>query len=99
MEDEDGGLFNIEISSEDEAENESEKVPRDFQSEKDFQRQRAQWKPKIEVGEVRNISDFLHIQFWSWIGTLIHSTTAMEDLEATDRQSLETRISDYSTCN
>jgi len=52
MEDEDGGLFNIEISSEDEAENESEKVPRDFQSEEDFQRQRAQWKPKIEVGEL-----------------------------------------------
>ncbi|KAE9377873.1 hypothetical protein N431DRAFT_399025 [Stipitochalara longipes BDJ] len=52
MEDEDGGLFNIEISSEDEAADESEKVPRDFQSEKDFQRQKAEWKPKIEVGEL-----------------------------------------------
>jgi hypothetical protein len=53
MEDEYGGLFNIEVSSDDEAETESEKVPRDFQSEEDFQRQRAEWKPKIEVGEVR----------------------------------------------
>ncbi|PMD27329.1 hypothetical protein NA56DRAFT_641039 [Hyaloscypha hepaticicola] len=53
MEDENGGLFNIEVSSEDEAKTESEKVPRDFQSEEDFQRQRAQWKPKIEVGELR----------------------------------------------
>jgi hypothetical protein len=53
MEDEYGGLFNIEVSSEDEVETESEKVPRDFQSEEDFQRQRVEWKPKIEVGEVR----------------------------------------------
>jgi hypothetical protein len=53
MEDDDGGLFNIEVGSENEAENETEKVPRDFQSEEDFQRQRAEWKPKIEVREVR----------------------------------------------
>ena len=52
MEDEDGGLFNIEVSSEDEAVKE-EKVSRDFQSEDDFQRQKAEWKPKIEVGEVK----------------------------------------------
>jgi hypothetical protein len=51
MEDENGGLFNIEVSSEDEVD-ESGKVPRDFQSEEDFQRQRAQYKPKVEVGEV-----------------------------------------------
>jgi hypothetical protein len=55
MEDDDGGLFNIEVSSEEESVNENEKVPRDFQSEEDFQRQRAEWKPKIEVGEVRII--------------------------------------------
>jgi len=59
MEDEYGGLFNIEVSSEDEAATESEKVPRDFQSEEDFQRQRAEWKPKIEDGEVR-----LCLLFW-----------------------------------
>jgi hypothetical protein len=59
MEDEYGGLFNIEVSSEDETGTESEKVPRDFQSEEDFQRQRAEWKPKIEVGEVR-----LCLLFW-----------------------------------
>jgi hypothetical protein len=53
MEDDDGGLFNIEVSSGDEAGNESEKVPRDFQSEEDFQRQRAEWKPKVEAGEVK----------------------------------------------
>jgi hypothetical protein len=51
MEDEDGGLFNIEVSS-DESVNESEKVPRDFQSEEDYQRQRAEWKVKVEKGEV-----------------------------------------------
>jgi hypothetical protein len=51
MEDENGGLFNIEVSSEEEVD-ESGKVPRDFQSEEDFQRQRAQYKPKVEVGEV-----------------------------------------------
>jgi hypothetical protein len=50
MDDEDGGLFNIEVSS-DESVNESEKVPRDFQSEEDFQRQRKEWKPKIEKGD------------------------------------------------
>ena len=52
MEDENGGLFNIEVNSEDEVD-ESERVPRDFQSEEDFQRQRAAYKPKVEVGEVR----------------------------------------------
>ena len=51
MEDEDGGLFNIEVSSEDEAVKD-EKVPRDFQSEEDFQRVKTEWKPKIETGEV-----------------------------------------------
>ena len=52
MEDEDGGLFNIEVSSSDESVKEGEKVPRDFQSEQDFQQQRAEWEPKSEVGEV-----------------------------------------------
>jgi hypothetical protein len=66
MEDENGGLFNIEVSSEDEAETEPEKVPRDFQSEEDFQRQRAAWKPKIEVGEVRICPFFwLLCLFWA----------------------------------
>ncbi|TVY23791.1 hypothetical protein LHYA1_G006782 [Lachnellula hyalina] len=50
--DEDGGLFNIEVSSADGSANESVKVPRDFQSEEDFQRQRAGWRPKIETGEL-----------------------------------------------
>ena len=49
MEDEDGGLFNIEVGS-DESVNKSEKVPRDFQSEEDFQKQRKGWKPRIEMG-------------------------------------------------
>jgi hypothetical protein len=51
MEDESGGLFNIEASS-DESVDESEKVPRDFQSDEDFQKQRREWKAKNEVGEV-----------------------------------------------
>lgn len=50
-EDDDGGLFNIEVSS-DESVNDSEKVPRDFQSEEDFQRQKKEWKPKVEKGEI-----------------------------------------------
>ncbi len=49
--DEDGGLFNIEFSSSDES-TKTVKVPRDFQSEEDFQTVRREWKPKIEVGEV-----------------------------------------------
>jgi hypothetical protein len=58
MEDEDGGLFNIEVSS-DESVNGSEKVPRDFQSEEDFQKQR-EWKPKNEAGEVHLPSSYSH---------------------------------------
>lgn len=50
MEDE-AGFFNIEISS-DESVDEAKKVPRDFQSEDDFQKARREWKPKNEVGEV-----------------------------------------------
>ena len=50
-EDENGGLFNIEVSSDEE--DREEKVPRDFQSEEDFQRVRAEYKPKVEVGDVR----------------------------------------------
>jgi hypothetical protein len=50
MEDE-AGFLNIEVSS-DEAVDDVEKVRRDFQSEEDFQKQRREWKPKIEVGEV-----------------------------------------------
>ncbi|TVY59549.1 hypothetical protein LSUE1_G008119 [Lachnellula suecica] len=52
MEDEDGGLFNIEFSSADEAAGEAEKVPRDFLSEEEFQRQKAAWRPKVETGEL-----------------------------------------------
>ena len=52
MEDEDGGLFNIEVGL-DVSVNESEKVPRDFQSEEDFQRQKKEWKVKVDKGEVR----------------------------------------------
>jgi hypothetical protein len=67
MEDDDGGLFNIEVSSEDEAGDEIEKVPRDFQSEEDFQRQRAGWKPKIEVGEVRILLFLFKLcLLWPW---------------------------------
>jgi hypothetical protein len=55
MEDDDGGLFNIELSSSDESVDVKEKVPRDFQSEDDFERQRKEWKPKIEAGEVGRV--------------------------------------------
>jgi hypothetical protein len=60
MEDDDGGLFNIEVSS-DESVNDSEKIPRDFQSEEDFQRQRKEWKPKDERGEASTFFEELAI--------------------------------------
>jgi hypothetical protein len=50
MEDE-AGFFNIDVGS-DESADDAAKVPRDFQSEEDFQRQRREWKPKSEVGDV-----------------------------------------------
>jgi hypothetical protein len=49
--DDEAGFLNIEISS-DESVDETAKVPRDFQSEEDFQKQRREWKPKNEAGEV-----------------------------------------------
>jgi hypothetical protein len=52
MEDETGGLFNIEPESSEDSADEGQKVPRDFQSEEDFQKQRREWKPKNEFGEV-----------------------------------------------
>lgn len=53
-EDESGGLLNIEFDSEDEkaAAEQENKVPRDFQSEEDFQKQAREWTPKVETGEV-----------------------------------------------
>ena len=61
MEDESGGLFNIEVDEEsgkDVDETEKVKVPRDFQSEEDFERQKREWRPKCEVGEVCFLSMF-----------------------------------------
>ena len=49
--DDDSGLFNIDVDSS-ASEPEPEKVPRDFQSEEDFQAVKAQWRPKVETGEV-----------------------------------------------
>lgn len=51
-EDESGGLFAIEVSSEDEATQSKSKVPRDFQSEEDFQHIKKTYTPKVETGEV-----------------------------------------------
>ncbi|CZT13021.1 uncharacterized protein RCO7_04273 [Rhynchosporium graminicola] len=53
-EDDNGGLFNIEVNSEDEraADEREKKVPRDFQSEEDFQKQLKEWKPKVETGDL-----------------------------------------------
>lgn len=49
MDDDENGLFNISLSDDEEK---VEKVPRDFQSEEDFQKQRAEWTPTIETGQV-----------------------------------------------
>ena len=51
MDDEENSLFNINVSSSDD-ETSTPKVPRDFQSEEDFQRQRAEWRAPIETGQV-----------------------------------------------
>ncbi|KAF8862413.1 hypothetical protein BDZ45DRAFT_617207 [Acephala macrosclerotiorum] len=53
-EDESGGLFNIEVGSDEEREAKAreEKVPRDFQSEEDFQKVVKTWRPKVEIGEI-----------------------------------------------
>jgi len=59
MEDESGGLFNIEVdeeSGEDVHETEKVKVPRDFQSEQNFERQKWECRPKCEIGEVCSFS-------------------------------------------
>ena len=47
----DSGLLNIALSSS-EDEEAVDTQARDYQSEADFQRVKAQWKPKIESGEV-----------------------------------------------
>jgi hypothetical protein len=51
MED-DGGIFNIDIVSSDEGAK-VQKVPRDFQSEEDFNTVKKTWKPKVEGDNVR----------------------------------------------
>lgn len=49
MEGDESGLFNIEVDSSDES---SAEVPRDFQSEENFQAVKREWRGKIETGEV-----------------------------------------------
>lgn len=55
-EQENGGLFNISLDSDsdlDKTSNSKEpKVPRDFQSEKNFKQQLKAWRPTVETGEV-----------------------------------------------
>jgi hypothetical protein len=71
MEDDAGGLFNIELSSSDESVDVKEKVPRDFQSQDDFERQRKEWKPKMETGEVNQSLFNCELCFFScWVLTL-----------------------------
>jgi len=58
-EDENGGLFNIQPDSENEEEvkKREDKVPRDFQSEEDFQSQRRDFRPKVEIGDLYKTLD------------------------------------------
>ena len=92
-EDENGGLFNIEVSSDEE--DREEKVPRDFQSEEDFQRVRAEYKPKVEVGDVR-IHLVIHKTkskwrtHWSWCTNML---PAVENTATANRQSFQTGVS------
>lgn len=52
----DGGLFGISLDSSDESSTETQesekKLPRDFQSEEDFQTVKTTYRPKVEIGEV-----------------------------------------------
>lgn len=60
-EQEEDSLFNINLSSsEEEFIKEADKVPRGHQSEAHFQRQKAEWKPKIENGEASVFPPFSH---------------------------------------
>lgn len=47
-----GDFLQIEVDSADEANEAPAKVPRDFQSEADFQKLKVQYKAKKETGEV-----------------------------------------------
>ncbi|KAH8821129.1 hypothetical protein F5884DRAFT_850372 [Xylogone sp. PMI_703] len=47
-----GDFLQIDIDSSDESNNTAEKVPRDFQSEADFQQVKAGYKAKEEAGEL-----------------------------------------------
>jgi len=87
MEDENGGLFNIEVSSADESANE-EKVPRDFQSEEDYQRQRTTWRPKVETGEVIDSYPILSLK----TNLLVK---ALENTQTPNGQSDKTRVTGY----
>jgi hypothetical protein len=55
-EQENGGLFNISLDSDSDLERSTSttepKVPRDFQSEENFNQQLKAWRPKVEIGEV-----------------------------------------------
>lgn len=53
-EDEEGGFLCMGLgSSDDESGGETEKkIPRDYQSQEDYEKQKAEWKPKAEKGEV-----------------------------------------------
>ena len=90
MEDEDGGLFAIEVSS-DESAKASEKIPRDFQSEEDFARQRREWKVKVEKGEVCYWYDMAFCRCsYTWID--------LGDAQITNRQPNEAREPDDLAC-
>lgn len=84
MEDELGGLFNIDVDLDDSdvaVKEEVVKVPRDFQSEEDFQKQRREWKPKIEVGEVSWKALLKSLQFCNCIGSL-YISLALENTKS-----------------
>ena len=50
---EENGFLCLGLDSEEEEGAEAEvKVPRDYQSQEDYERQKNEWKPKVERGEV-----------------------------------------------
>lgn len=52
-EDDENDFLCMGLDSEGESGAEAEvKVPRDYQSQEDYEKQKAEWKPKIERGEV-----------------------------------------------
>jgi hypothetical protein len=96
--DENGGLFGIDLGSEDESQvKDKDKLPRDFQSEEDFQRQRAEYRPKVEVGDVSEVCFGRGSS--SLIKVMLIQFIALQDAQFTNTLSHEASKSNNTSCH